>query len=289
MAPRVWLITGCSSGFGREIAIAAAKGGDTVVAASRDPSKLENLKEMGKIVPQQLDICASDEEVQAKVADILEMVGRIDILVNNAGYILEGAIEECSAQEVEQHFGTNVFGQLRILRAVLPSMRSQGSGVIANMGSIGGWSGTPTAGLYCASKAAVAIYTEALRGELAEFGIETTCIEPGYFRTNFLTSNGGHKITAEKRIPALKNVTQATRSALAAYDHQQPGDPAKGAQVIVEALTRTGRAEGRTLPPRLSLGLDATNIINQALEREREGIESWRDLTTTTDCAVAVN
>lgn len=94
MPPRVWLITGCSSGFGRQIAIAAAKIGDTVVATSRDPSKLEDLKGVGNILPQRLDICASDGEVQGHVADILATVGRIDVVVNNAGYILEGAIEE---------------------------------------------------------------------------------------------------------------------------------------------------------------------------------------------------
>jgi NAD(P)-dependent dehydrogenase (short-subunit alcohol dehydrogenase family) len=91
---RVWLITGCSSGFGRQIAIAAAKLGDTVVATSRDPSKLEDLNQTGNILPQRLDICASDEEVQDRVAEIVAAVGRIDVLVNNAGYILEGAIEE---------------------------------------------------------------------------------------------------------------------------------------------------------------------------------------------------
>lgn len=92
---RVWLITGCSSGFGRQIAIAAAKAGETVVAASRDPSKIESLKSMGNIIPEHLDICASDQDVQARVDKIVERVGHIDILVNNAGYILEGAIEEC--------------------------------------------------------------------------------------------------------------------------------------------------------------------------------------------------
>lgn len=93
--PSVWLITGCSSGFGREIAIAAAKRGDTVVATSRNTAKLNELKSAGNVIPIRLDVCASDEEVQAIVADILKTVGHIDILVNNAGYILQGAVEEC--------------------------------------------------------------------------------------------------------------------------------------------------------------------------------------------------
>ncbi|GIJ86503.1 hypothetical protein Asppvi_005392 [Aspergillus pseudoviridinutans] len=281
---RVWLITGCSSGFGRQIAIAAAKIGDTVVATSRDPSKLEDLKQTGNILPQRLDICASDEEVQARIAEIITAVGRIDVLVNNAGYILEGAIEESSAAEIEDLFGANVFGQLRLLRAVLPTMRAQRSGTIANMGSIGGWRGTPGAGLYCATKAAIAIYTEALRAELAPFGIETTCIEPGYFRTNFLESDGSHKVTAKNHISELDVVTQPTKSRLAAYSHHQPGDPVKGARLIVEALTRTGRCQGRTLPPRLALGRDAVQVIGAALDQSCEALDAWKELVSTTDC-----
>ncbi|KAJ5170451.1 uncharacterized protein N7500_003234 [Penicillium coprophilum] len=281
--PRVWLITGSSSGFGREIAIAAADIGDTVVATSRYADKLKDLEEQrpGQIVLHQLDVNGSDDTVQAQVASILEKVGRIDVLVNNAGYILEGAVEECSGPEAEAVFATNVFGQMRVLRAVLPSMRKQKSGVVANLGSIGGWSGTPAAGLYCATKAAVAIYTEALRGELAPFGIEATCIEPGYFRTNFLS--GGHKVVAQNRLPELDIATESTRAGLAAYNHHQPGDPAKGARVIVEALTKTGRCEGRKLPPRLALGRDAVTAIQAALARNQEGLDQWRDIVMATD------
>lgn len=188
-----------------------------------------------------------------------------------------------SAEEVENHFDVNVFGQMRVLRAVLPGMRAQKSGVVANLGSIGGWSGTPAAGLYCASKAAIAIYTEALRGELDGFGIKTTCIEPGYFRTNFLANDGGHKIRAKRHIPELASVTQRTSSALTAYNQHQPGDPAKGAQVIVEALTQTGRCQGRDLSPRLALGSDAVQAIGAALDRNREGLDMWKDLVATTD------
>lgn len=302
---RVWFITGCSSGFGRQIAIAAARLGDTVVAGSRNTSKLEDLKTIGNIIPWYLDVRSSDQEVRACVREIHSIVGRIDVLVNNAGYILEGAIEECryfkspiqvyscpllkpmenhSAEEVEDHFDVNVFGQLRVLRAVLPSMRAHKSGVVANLGSIGGWSGTPAAGLYCATKAAIAIYTEALRGELNESGIKAICIEPGYFRTNFLVSDGGHKIRAKCHIQELASVTQCTGSALTAYNQRQPGDPAKGAQIIVEALTQTGRCQGRGLPPRLALGSDAVQAIGAALDRNREELNMWKDLVATTNC-----
>ncbi|KAL5360510.1 hypothetical protein BJX96DRAFT_165218 [Aspergillus floccosus] len=268
--PRVWFITGCSSGLGRQLAITAAKHQDRVVATSRDPSKLSDLVELGIIV-KKLDLHANDEGIQTVVDEVASTVGPIDILVNNAGYILEGAVEECSDQEIRDQFETNVFSQIRVLRAVLPSMRS-----------IGGWRGTPAAGMYCASKAAIAIYTESLRAELAPFNIDVTCVEPGYFRTNFLT--GGHKVTAKNRIPELDTGTQATRDALAAYSLRQPGDPVKGAQVLFEALTKTGRCESRQLPARLALGRDSIDAIGASMAKEQDMLGSWRDIVASTDC-----
>ncbi|KAJ5824486.1 hypothetical protein N7447_006826 [Penicillium robsamsonii] len=167
--PRIWFITGCSSGFGRQLAITAAENKETVVATSRDPSKLSDLTSMG-VIAKKLDVQASDNEVKAVIDDVVSTVGPIDILI-------------------------------RILRAALPSMRAHRFGVVTNFGSIAGWQSAPAVGVYCATKAAIALYTETLRNELAPFNIEVTCVEPGYFRTNFLT--GGHKITAKNRIPEL--------------------------------------------------------------------------------------
>jgi NAD(P)-dependent dehydrogenase (short-subunit alcohol dehydrogenase family) len=188
-----------------------------------------------------------------------------------------------SDDEILTQFDVNVFSQIRLLRAVLPSMRSRRAGVIANLGSIAGWDGTPSAGFYCASKAAIAIYTESLRHEVAPLGIDVTCIEPGYFRTNFLTTSGGHKVTARKRINDLNAGTQQARDALAVYSLHQPGDPVKGARVIVEALTKTGRCEGRSLPGRLALGPDAMATIGESMKREQEMIDTWRDIISSTD------
>ncbi|KAK2809246.1 hypothetical protein FQN49_008638, partial [Arthroderma sp. PD_2] len=253
---KVWLITGCSSGFGREIALAAARRGDTVVATARDISKIEDLEKLGlKVVRKRLDVLDNDEQMKATIADVIERVGRIDILVNNAGYILEGAVEECSAEEVQHSFATNVFSQMTVIRAVAPYMRAQRSGTIANLGSIGGWSGSPCAGVYCATKAAVAIYSESLKKELSPFGVDVTCIEPGYFRTNFLVS--GNRAVVSNRIPDLSSTADETKKMLDAYSKNQPGDPVKGASIIVQALTKSGACEGRELPMRLPLGKDA--------------------------------
>ena len=171
---------------------------------------------------------------------------------------------------------------LNVIRAVLPHMRSRRSGLIANLGSIGGWVGTPTAGLYCATKAACTIVSESLRGEVADLGIEVTAIEPGYFRTNFLSA--GHQIMAEKKIPDLERATEGTRMALEAYNGKQPGDPKKGAKIIVEALTGTGRCVGRKLPPRLALGNDAVKCIGGVIDTNKKYLDEWADLVCATNC-----
>ncbi|EEY23689.1 serine 3-dehydrogenase [Verticillium alfalfae VaMs.102] len=279
---KVWLITGCSSGFGQQIALAALARGDTVVATARNPRTLTDLASKGAIV-ERLDVTDTDENLAASVNGFLSKTGgKLDILVNNAGYILSGGVEECSRAEVQATFNTNVFGQLNVLRAVLPVMRKQRSGIIANLGSIGGWSGSPAAGLYCATKACAAMISESLRLEVAHLGIKVVCIEPGYFRTNFLAP--GHRTRAATVIDDLAAGVDGTITALDAYDRQQPGDPAKGASVIAEVLTGTGRAAGRELPPRLVVGRDAYEIISGNLDRNRASLEAWKDVTTTTDC-----
>ncbi|KAL8725594.1 MAG: hypothetical protein Q9166_007259 [cf. Caloplaca sp. 2 TL-2023] len=275
---RVWLITGCSSGFGQEIAKAALAYGERVVATARNPTKLKQLESCGATTFA-LDVLADDGDLKNVVASIVNKAGQIDVLVNNAGYILPGAVEECSRQEVLDVFQTNVFGQLNVIRAVLPHMRARHSGVIANLGSIGGWLGVPAAGLYCATKAAVTVFSESLRQEVQGLGIEVTAIEPGYFRTNIFST--GLKSRAANKIgdyePAIKDN-------MAVYDRKQPGDPAKGAQIIVEALTKTGRCRDRELPPRLTLGNDAASYIAGVMDANRKDLDEWKDLTSTTDC-----
>ncbi|EKG15333.1 Short-chain dehydrogenase/reductase SDR [Macrophomina phaseolina MS6] len=164
-------------------------------------------------------------------------------------------------------------------------MRAQRSGVVANLGSIGGWHGVPAVGIYCASKAAIAVYTESLRAEVAPFGIRVTCIEPGYFRTNLLDQASGRKNEAKRRIPELcVGSAAAARAALDDYNQKQPGDPDKGARVIVQALTGTGPCQGLELPPRLALGSDAVPIISAVLERNRKDLDAWNHIVTDTNC-----
>ncbi|KAL8795018.1 MAG: hypothetical protein Q9195_002466 [Heterodermia aff. obscurata] len=278
--PKVWLITGCSSGFGQEIALAALEHGDKVVATARDPSKLQDLVSKGAF-PAKLDVTSSDETIASTVQNILQEVGQIDILVNNAGYGLQATVEEASPTEIQTIFSTNVFGMLTVIRAVLPHMRSRRSGVVANIGSIMGWTGTPGAGFYCATKAACTIFSESLRGEVAGLGIEVTAIEPGNFRTNILSDTA--QVRAEKKIADFEPITQGLKGYLQSMDGKQEGDTKKGARLIVEALTGTGRCAGRKLPPRLALGRDSVKYIGDVLDTNRKHLDEWAELISTTD------
>ncbi|CAM6089583.1 unnamed protein product [Calypogeia fissa] len=277
---KVWLITGCSSGFGNELSKAALRRGDKVIATARNAAKLESLKAAGASTLT-LDITAGDEKVQKVIDEAVKMFGRIDILVNNAAYGLQGAVEECSDEEVKAQFETNFFSQLTVIRAVLPHMRAQKSGVIANFGSIAGWSGVAAGGMYSATKFALVGITDSLRQENAHLDIECTIIEPGYFRTNIASS--GSSVIAEKVIDDLRPVMDPIKEIIAALDQKQPGDAAKGAQLVVEVLTKSGRCEGKPLPLRLPLGRDAVGICRGVLEQQTNSLNEWAELVSTTD------
>src|SRR5262249_54621951 len=149
---RVWFITGASRGFGALIAAAALKAGDAVVATARDPATVtKRLGPHGGVLATRLDV-SSETEAHEAAGQAVKRFGRIDILVNNAGYGLLGAIEEASATETERLFGTNVFGLLGVIRAVLPHMRRQRAGHIINVSSVGGYTGYPGWGVYGATK-----------------------------------------------------------------------------------------------------------------------------------------
>ena len=170
---------------------------------------------------------------------------------------------------------------LTVLRAVLPHMRSRRSGVIANLGSISGWLGMPSIGFYCATKAACTILSESLRQEVADLGIEVTAIEPGHFRTDILSE--ARLARAEKTISDLEPVRQRTKTRTQAMHGKQPGDAKKGAKLIVEALTGTGRCTGKKLPPRLALGSVAVKHIRGVMDANRKHLDEWASLVSTTD------
>jgi NAD(P)-dependent dehydrogenase (short-subunit alcohol dehydrogenase family) len=175
------LITGASTGFGREIAALLSKSGYRVYGTSRHP-------QTGFDYPMLTLDVRSDVSVRECVDKILFVEGRIDILINNAGYVLNGPAEEASLEQVKAQFETNFFGSVRMIKAVLPTMRKQQSGKIVNISSLAGRIATPGHGLYAASKFALEAYTESLNYEINPFNIRCILIEPGYFKTNLHTA-----------------------------------------------------------------------------------------------------
>jgi NAD(P)-dependent dehydrogenase (short-subunit alcohol dehydrogenase family) len=192
--PKVVLITGCSSGIGKALSLAFHEKGYRVIATARRLDSIADLKSKG-IAVEQLDV-TSQGDIDRVVTAVLDREQQIDILVNNAGFGLIAPLLDISSEEMQNQFDTNVFGSIRLIRAIAPAMRKNGGGTIVNIGSISGVVTTPFAGAYCASKAAMNSLSDALRLELAPFGIRVVCVQPGGIRSNFgnRSSAGVHRI-----------------------------------------------------------------------------------------------
>ena len=177
------LITGCSSGIGKALAEEFHTQGYHVIATARQLESLDELKSKGMSV-ELLDV-TDEKQIERVIAGILEREHQIDILINNAGYGLMGPVVDLTESEILAQFQTNVFAPLALIQATVPSMKQNGSGLIINIGSISGITTTPFAGAYCASKAALHSLSDALRMELAPFGIRVMTVQPGGVRSNF--------------------------------------------------------------------------------------------------------
>ena len=271
-----WFITGAGRGLGFEIAQHALAAGDNVVATARNKSSIDDAFQHspnGRVLPVALDV-TDETQVESAVEEALERFGGIDFLVNNAGRGLLGAVEEASAAEVQTVFETNVFGVLNVIRVVLPSMRSRRSGHIVNIGSMGGFAQVAGWGVYGATKFALEGLSEAMHAELAPLGISVTIVEPGSFRTNFL--DGSSLQTIEREYADYSETAGRVRHAVDGSNGGQPSDPARGAAVIVEAVT------SENPPLRLQVGPDAVAMVEGKLARVRDELEAWRDLASNT-------
>lgn len=272
---KVWFITGASRGFGALIAEKALRRGDRVVATARNAEHV--IKALGnspQLLALSLDIRNEAQAATAAKAAI-ERFGRIDVLVNNAGYGLLGAVEEASAREVEDLFATNVFGLLNVTRAVLPYMRAAKSGHIINLSSIGGYSASPGWGVYGATKFAVEGISEALYIELNPLGIHATVVEPGFFRTDFLSSTS--LVSTARSIEDYAATVGSMRTFAEGADHQQPGDPARLAEALLVL------ADAKSPPRRLPLGSDTVARIEQKHRDVSAELNEWRSLALSTD------
>ncbi len=258
---RVWFITGASTGFGRLLAEQVLEAGGRVVATARKPEQVADLTEKypDRALALALDV-TSQAAVDAAAAAAIARFGRVDVLINNAGYGLAGAIEEATEAEFMPVFETNVFGLIRMTRALLPQFRKQRAGNIVNLSSIGGLIGSPGWGFYNASKFAVNGFSEALAAEMAPLGIHVTIVEPGPFRTDFLGRSG---VEAKQRIADYDSTAGKTRQYFHDQAGKQVGDPAKAAAAIVAAV------EASEPPKHLVLG-------KLAFDRMQARLETWK-------------
>ncbi|PBK86434.1 NAD(P)-binding protein [Armillaria gallica] len=278
----VWLITGTSTGLGRDLALAALERGEKVIATARARSVhlLADLKEKGAETIE-LDVTAPLDDLK-KVADkAVGIYGRVDVLVNNAGYILVGAIEESTPQETFEQFNTNVFGALNVTRAFLPHMRARRTGTFVWLGSVGGWRAVPNAGLYGTTKWALRGISETLHVEVSPLGLRSICIDFGYFRTSFLT--GDHRKPYVAKIDDYKEITEKVESALQAYNGKQPGDPKKGVQVMLDVVRGEGVAQGKEFPNSLLLGSDCFEGVQDQIQGYLKLQKEWEDVSKSTD------
>jgi NAD(P)-dependent dehydrogenase (short-subunit alcohol dehydrogenase family) len=274
----VWLITGCSSGFGRELAkLVLARGWRAVVTARRPEQLVDIVEGHGeRALALPLDVTCPDQ-IAAVVALTRQRFGRIDSLVNNAGYGYLAAIEEGEDAEVRAMFQTNVFGLIGMTRAVLPIMRAQQSGLIVNMSSIGGIISFAATGYYHGTKYAVEGLSESLATEVEPLGIQVLIVEPGPFRTNWA---GPSIKQSALRIDAYNTTAGERRNQTAARSGKQAGDPVRAAQAIIDA------ALSDTPPLRLLLGKAALELARRKLEFMRGDFDRWEVTTLGADFPV---
>jgi len=272
---KTWFITGASRGFGALVAERALAKGDGVVATARNPKAIgERFGDHSNLLAVALDVTSEDQAVAATKVGI-DRFDRIDVLINNAGFGLMGAVEEASAAEIEAVYRTNVFGLLTVSRAVLPYMRKARSGRILNISSIGGYRGAAGFGIYCSTKFAVEGLSEAMHDELAPLGIHVTVVEPGYFRTDFLDSSS-LSISAEQ-ISDYAATAGKVRTVAGGLNHNQPGDPSKLADVLINF------ADAPNPPLRLPLGSDTVAAIEAKHKADSGILAEWRSVSLSTD------
>ncbi|WP_322410340.1 SDR family NAD(P)-dependent oxidoreductase [Microbacterium invictum] len=276
--PAVWFVTGASRGLGLELVTQLLERGDMVAATTRSADRLT--RALADVDTSHLLVCevnvADEKRVADAVAAAKNRFGGLDVVVNNAGYGFLAAIEEVTDREAREMFDVQIFGVWNVLRAVLPGFRAQRSGTIINVSSILGLTSFPGWGLYCAGKFALEGMTESLASEVADFGVKVRLIEPGYMRTDFLTSHSlGLPSRASDAYPAIREMTAAHQ----AMPGTQLGDPSKAAAAIITV------AQSEDAPLHQLLGSDSVAFAGARVQTLQAEIEAARALAVTTDIA----
>lgn len=274
---KTWFVTGASKGLGLLLVQQLLQQGYAVAATSRNADDLRQAvnNSSENFLPLQMDL-ADEASVGQAIQATVAAFGRIDVVVNNAGYGLIGSLEELSDAETRQNFEINVFGLLNVLRQATPQLRTQQSGRVFNLSSIGGFTGNfPGFGVYCATKFAVAGLTESYAAEVARFGIKATVVYPGYFRTEFLSA--GSVGTPQYPIDAYQEVRDTQAAHQQQINGQQPGDPAKAVALLIEV------SEAAQPPVSLFLGPDAYELAGQKMAAVQQDMQQWQAQATATN------
>jgi NAD(P)-dependent dehydrogenase (short-subunit alcohol dehydrogenase family) len=256
----VWFITGCSTGFGRELATQTLERGFRTVVTARKPVQVEDLAAKGEALVLKLDV-TDQAQIDAAIKAAEEKFGGIDVLVNNAGIGYFAAIEEGEENEIRRMFEINLLGLGRMIQAVLPGMRRRRKGCVVNISSLAGLRSAPALGFYNATKFAVEGLSGALLQEVEPLGIKVIVVEPSGFRTDWAGRSANE---SKKQIPDYAKTAGAWRSEIRADSGKQPGDPVRAAQAIIRAV------ESSKPPRHLLLGNDAYEGAMSKIEELRQ-------------------
>jgi NAD(P)-dependent dehydrogenase (short-subunit alcohol dehydrogenase family) len=269
----VWFITGASRGMGVELARAALDRGHSVVATGRDPDAvIEAIGPAERLLAARLDVTRADE-AEGAVAAAVERFGRVDVLVNNAGLSYKGFFEEMSQADLEHQLAVNLIGPMHVTRAVLPHMRRQRAGHLIAISSGAGLIGFAFSSIYAAAKAGLEGWMSALHDEVAPFGIHTTVVNPGFFRTDLISERS--MSYADASIADYDGRREEQQRWWQSQAGQQPGDPAK----LAVALVRL--ADEERPPRRFLAGADAIDLAERKARMLLDEVAAYRDLSTS--------
>ncbi|TIC08020.1 putative short-chain oxidoreductase [Wallemia mellicola] len=285
--PNVFLITGTSTGFGRELVLQLNAQGHKVIATARNLEKIRDFEQLEHVSILKLDISSPHEEVERVVQEAIKTHGYVTHLINNAAYGVYGCVEEVTLDQARKQFETNYWGTIKVTDAILPHFRTrkEGEKFITTVSSLIGITTVPYISFYCASKFAIEATFEALRLETQHLGIKVLLIEPGYFRTNFLQAETNIQKPTNP-IADYAPISNALGKVIQQKHGTQEGDPKVGSQRIIELMTNTGFAKeiaDGSVPVRVALGSDAyQGVINKA-NNLIENANKWKDFSCSTD------
>lgn len=271
---KVWLVTGVSTGLGREIAKVAAENGNIVIGTLRDENQFADFYELvpGKTHPIKMDV-TNGADIKDGISQVISEYGQIDVLVNNAGFGLIGAAEEFSEEEARQQFDTNFWGAFNTTIGVLPQMKLQKQGKIVQISAIGGFAPFPGMSVYGASKSAIEAFSASLALEVAGFGIGVMSVLPGPMRTNFA---GGSLKSPLSELPEYEESVGGFKAFLASINGKQPWSPYKTAQVIYEAT------QSENSPTRLFVGDMSVQGAEKVIAGLSLDLNNWKKQALST-------